>query len=120
MFEIFPFRKCRVVPKNVKWGTLWTFLTYILLQNIKELERGTHLRHLKNFRKNRTMPKKIERVSSGFVGYGKKVKNERGTLCTNFRCPDLAYNLSSFSSFCCRKVDQSERDCSLTKKKKKN
>ena len=33
------------VPKNVKGGTLWALLTYILLQNIKKLERGTLLRH---------------------------------------------------------------------------
>ena len=43
----------------------------------------------KNFRKkSRTVPKKIKRgdplVSAGFVGYVKKVKNERGTLCTKF------------------------------------
>ena len=45
IFEIFFFRKCRIVPKNVKEGTLWALLTYILLQNIKILERGTLLRH---------------------------------------------------------------------------
>ena len=36
---------------------------------------------LKNFRKSRTVPKKIKRgdplISSGFVGYVKKVKNEK-------------------------------------------
>ena len=41
----FSLRKCRIVPKNVKGGTLWALLTYILLQNIKKLERGTLLRH---------------------------------------------------------------------------
>ena len=34
------FRKCRIDPKNVKGGTLWDLLTYILLQNIKKLEGG--------------------------------------------------------------------------------
>ena len=43
IFEFFSFRKCRIVPKNVKGGTLWTLLTFILLQNIKKLERGTIL-----------------------------------------------------------------------------
>ena len=43
IFEFFSFRKCRIVPKNVKGGTLWALLTYILLQNIKKLERGTLL-----------------------------------------------------------------------------
>ena len=41
IFDFFSFRKCRIVPKNVKGGTLWALLTYILLQNIKKLERGT-------------------------------------------------------------------------------
>ena len=67
----------------MKGGTLWDSLTYILLQNIKKLEGGDSFETLENFRKKfRTMPKKIERgdplVSSGFVGYVKKVKNERG------------------------------------------
>ena len=71
------------MPKNVKGGTLWALLTYILLQNIKKLERGFET--LKNFRKKVAQcRKKIERgdplVSSGFVGYVKIVKNERGTL----------------------------------------
>ena len=39
----------------------WALLTYILLQNIKKLERGTLLRHQKIFEKSRTIPKKIER-----------------------------------------------------------
>ena len=45
IFEFFSLRKCRIVPKNVKGGTLWALLTYILLQNIKKLEKGTLLRH---------------------------------------------------------------------------
>ena len=43
--NIFSFRKCCIVPKNVKGGTLWALSTYILLQNIKKLERGTLLIH---------------------------------------------------------------------------
>ena len=35
-FLIFSFRKCRIV--------FWALLTYILLQNIKKLERGTLLK----------------------------------------------------------------------------
>ena len=41
IFDFFSFRKCRIVPKNVKEWTLWALLTYILLQNIKKLKRGT-------------------------------------------------------------------------------
>ena len=37
--------KCRIVPKNVKGGTVWALLIYILLQNIKKTRRGTRLRH---------------------------------------------------------------------------
>ena len=44
IFDFFSFGKCRIVPKNVKRGTLWALLTYIMLQNIKKLERGTLLR----------------------------------------------------------------------------
>ena len=66
------------------------------------------------------MPKKIERgdplVSSGFVGYVKKVKNERGTLCTKFALAGLG--LSSFISFC-KKWYRRDEVCGLTKKKKK-
>ena len=50
-----------------------------MLQNIKKLEGGS-FETLKFLRKKfRTVPKKIERgllVSSGFVSYVKKVKNE--------------------------------------------
>ena len=45
IFEFFSFRNRRIVPKNVKGGTLWALLTYILLQNMKKLEGGTLLRH---------------------------------------------------------------------------
>ena len=86
------FRKCRIVPKNVKG--LWALLTYILLQNIKKLERGTLLRHLKIFEKSRTVPKKIERgdplVSSGFVGYVKRLKMKGEPFALSLHWPDLA------------------------------
>ena len=70
--------------KNVKEGTLFDFQTCILLQNNKKLKGGTLQVHLKIFEKSRTVPKKIKKgdplASAGFVGYVKKVKNERGTL----------------------------------------
>ena len=93
--------------KKCKRGTLRALLTYILLQNIKKLERGTLLRHLKNFEKSRTMPKKIERgdplVSSGFVGYVRKVKNERGDPFALVSADRTWPYGSSFSSFDCKK-----------------
>ena len=43
IFELF--RKMSHSAEKCKRGTLWALLTYILLQNIKKLERGTLLRH---------------------------------------------------------------------------
>ena len=44
IFEFF-LLKSRIVPKNVKGGTLLDLLTYIPLQNIKKLEGGTFREH---------------------------------------------------------------------------
>ena len=68
------------------------------------------------------MPKKNERgdplASSGFVGYVKKVKNERGALCTKFALAGLGLSsLSSFISFC-KKWYIRDEVCGLTKKKR--
>ena len=77
--------------KNVKGGTLWALLTYIQLQNIKKTRKGDSFETLKNFRKKVVQCRKKSKggdplVSSGFVGYVKKVKNEGGeAFCTNFR-----------------------------------
>ena len=60
IFEFF-FRKCRMVPKNVKGRTLWALLTYILLQNIKKLERGTLLILYKKFEKKSHNAEKISK-----------------------------------------------------------
>ena len=58
------------VPKNVKGGTLWDFLTSIVLQNIETNEGETLWWNPKNFKKSRIVPKKI------------RVKNaEGGILC---------------------------------------
>ena len=40
-----------IVPKILKKGTLWDFLTFVLLQNIKKIERRTLWGHLKTFEK---------------------------------------------------------------------
>ena len=44
-FWKFSFDKCRIVPKNVKVGTLWDLLAYIQFQNIKKIEGGTFWGH---------------------------------------------------------------------------
>ena len=106
------------MPKNVKGGTLWALLTYSVAKYQKN-RKGDSFETLKNFRKkSRTVPKQIERgdplVSSGFVGYVRKVKNERGTLCTKFALAGLGLSsLSSFISFCKKWYIR----CGLTKKK---
>ena len=82
-------RKCRIVPKNEKGDPLG-FINIHFVAKYQKTRRGDSFETLKNFRKNFAQSrKKIERgdplVSSGFVGYVKKVKNERGAFCTNFR-----------------------------------
>ena len=80
-FLIFFFQKMSHSAENVKGGTFWALLTYILLQNMKKTRKGDSFETLKNFRKKVAQcRKKIgdPLVSSGFVGYVKKVKNERG------------------------------------------
>ena len=80
----FFFRKMSHTVKNVNGGTFWNLLTYILLQNIKKLERGTLWRQtkLKKVAQRRKKLKGDPLATSGFVGYVKKIKNERGTLRT--------------------------------------
>ena len=55
------------VPKNVKGGTLWDFLTSIVLQNIFKNEGETLWWNPKSFKKSRIVPKKI------------RVKNTKGS-----------------------------------------
>ena len=45
IFDFVFFQKMSHSAEKCKRGTLWALLTYILLQNIKKLERGTLLRH---------------------------------------------------------------------------
>ena len=61
IFEIFSFRKCRIVPKNVKEGTLWALLTYSVAKYQKSRKWGPFGDIKKISKKSRTMPKKIER-----------------------------------------------------------
>ena len=64
-------------------GTLWDLLTYIQFKISKKIEGGgTKFRKkVAQCRKNR---KDYLLVSSGFVGYLKKRKIKKGTLCTKF------------------------------------
>ena len=69
------------MPKNVKGGPLG-FINIYSVAKYKKTRKGDSFQTLKNFRKIAQCRKKIERgdplVSSGFVGYVKKGKNERG------------------------------------------
>ena len=53
----------------------------------QKTRKGDSFETLKNFRKKSHNAEKKSNllVSSCFVGYGKKVKNERGPFCPNFR-----------------------------------
>ena len=108
--KIFSFGKC-IVPKNVK-GTHLDSLTYIVLQNIKIFEGGP-FGVIKKISKVARCQKKNPLVSSSFVGYVKKVKNESWTLCTNFVF--AGFGLSGFTIISKKWIDQCEV-CGLTKK----
>ena len=69
IFDFFSFRKCRIVPKNVKGGTLWALLTYILLQNIKKTRKGDSFETLKNFRKKSHNAEKNRRGAFSLVRF---------------------------------------------------
>ena len=67
----------------MKRGDPLGFINIHSVAKYQKTRRGDSFQTLKNFRKKfRSAEKKIERgdplVSSGFVGYVKKVKNERG------------------------------------------
>ena len=69
--------------EKCKKGTLG-FINIYSVAKYQKTRKGDSFETLKNFQKKSQCRKKIERgdslVSSGFVGYVKKVKNERGAL----------------------------------------
>ena len=98
------------------------FISIYSVAKYQKILKGDSFETLKILKKNRTVPKKTERgdplVSSGFVGYVKKGKNEKGTLCTKFALAGLGLSsLSRFISFC-KKWYIRDEVCGLTKKKK--
>ena len=105
----------------MKRGDPLGFINIFSVAKYQKIRRGDSFEKLKIFEKKiRTVPKKIERgdplESSGFVGYVKKVKNERGTLCSKFALVELG--LSELISFCKKWYIRDEL-CGLTKKKNK-
>ena len=102
------------------------FINIYSVAKYQKNSKGGLFWYIKKFlKKSRTMPRKKSKggdplVSSGFVGYGKIVKNERGdpfALISTDRTWPLMVVVLVVSIV--RKVAQSEWDCSLTKKKGK-
>ena len=52
---------CLIVPKNLKEGILWDFLTFVLLQNINKLKGGP-FEDIRNFRKKVSQSRKSENL----------------------------------------------------------
>ena len=106
----------------MKKGDPLGFINILSVAKYQKIRRGDSFEILKSFEKKFAQcRKKFERgerlESSGFVGYVKKVKNERGTLCSKFALVELG--LSELISFCKKWYIRDEL-CGLTKKKKKN
>ena len=78
--KIFFFQKKSHSAEKCKRGTLLDLLTYIPLQNIKNLEGGTLWGHLKIFKKKphsaKKNPKGDPLGTSGFVGFLEKVNKK--------------------------------------------
>ena len=107
------FQKMSHSAEKCKKGALLDLLTYILLQIFKKPRPfGDNKKFSKKYR---TVPKKIQRGdplgTSGFVGFLDKVKNEKGTLWTNFALAFGGFRIVS------KKWTNQCEDCSLTKKK---
>ena len=70
--------------KKCERGDPLNFINIYYVAKYQKTRKRDSFETLMNFQKRSTMPKKIERadplVLSSFVGYVKKVKNERGTL----------------------------------------
>ena len=114
-------RKRRIWPKNERGDPLG-FINILSVAKYQKIRRGDSFETLKSFEKKFAQcRKKIERgdslETSGFVGYVKKVKNEKGALCSKFALVELG--LSELISFCKKWYIRNEL-CGLTKKKKKN
>ena len=94
--------------EKCKRGNPLGFINIYSVAKYQKTRKGDSFETLKNFgKKSRTMPKKKSNplVSSGFVGYVKKVKNERGDPFALISADRTWPYGSSFSSFDCKKSD---------------
>ena len=102
------------MAKNVKGGILLDLLTYILLQNIINLEGGPFGDVKKFSKKSRTEPKNPNGRPFKHVGFLEKVKNEREPFGLSLPWPDLA--LGGFRNVSKKWIDKCEV-CGLKKKR---
>ena len=104
------FGKCCIVPKKCKRGDPLGFINIHSVAKYLKTRRRVPFETLKKFG-SRTVPKNQKGdppISSGFVGYLKKVQNERGTLCTKFAW--AGFGLSDFRGFSKKWTDQCESE----------
>ena len=91
--------------EKCKRGDPLGFINIYSVAKYQKTRKGDSFETLKNFRKKSHNAEKQSNllVSSGFVGYGKKVKNERGGPFALFSADRTWPYASSFSSFDCKK-----------------
>ena len=118
----FFFQKMSHSAEKCKRGDPLAFINIYSIVKFQKTRKEDSFETLKNFWKKSHLAEKKSNlsVSSGFVGYGEKVKNERWdpfALISADRTWPLMLVVLVVSIV--RKVAQSEWDCSLTKKKEK-
>ena len=104
-FLIFFFQKMSHSAEKCKRGDPLGFINIYSVAKYQKTRKGDSFETLKNFRKKSHNAEKKSNllVSSGFVVYGKKVKNERGDLFALISADRTWPYASSFSSFDCKK-----------------
>ena len=106
--------------KKCKRGDPLDFINIYSVAKYQKTRKGDSFETLKIFRKKVAQCQKNRNgdplVSSGFVGYVKRLKMKGGTLCTKFALAGLG--LSELISFC-KKWYIRDEVCGLTKKKRK-
>ena len=91
--------------KKCKRGDPLGFINIYSVAKYQKTRKGDSFETLKNFRKKSHNAEKKSNllVSPGFVGYGKKVKNEMGDPFALISADRTWPYASSFSSFDCKK-----------------
>ena len=110
-------------PEKCKRGDPLGFINIYSVAKYQKNSKGDSFETIKFFREIVAQCRKNWNgdplVSSGFVGYVKTVKNERGDPFVLISADRLGLMVVVLLNSIVRKVAQSEWDCSLAKKKKK-